>query len=257
MTISLIGAGRTDVGRRRDFNEDSFAIDLDAGLLTLADGMGGHAAGEVASRIATETVSDFIKEAKRGGQDGFEWPYGFDGRCSVSANTLRSAVRLANDRIFRTIEEHPEMKGMGTTLVAVLAENDLACVAHVGDSRVYLCRHAVLSQITNDHSWVNEQVRAGNLSIVEAARHPFRNVITRALGSREEVTADIKEVRVEPGDRMLLCSDGLTSMLGDSEILAVLERHPDDLDAAAASLIDSANGAGGEDNITVILAGWR
>lgn len=253
--MDIIGVGRTDVGRRRDFNEDSFAIDLPAGLLTLADGMGGHAAGEVASRIATETVAGFVRETA--GAKEIAWPFGFDDRYSLSANRLRSAVRLANEKIFRTIEEHPEMKGMGTTLVCVLSESAGACVAHIGDSRVYFCRGGKLIQLTDDHSWVSEQVRIGNLSQDEAARHPFRNVITRALGSREDVTADLKDVRVEPGDRMLLCSDGLTSMLDDTQILGVLERHPTDAEAAAAELIERANEAGGEDNITVIVADWR
>ena len=254
MTLALIGAGRTDVGRRRDFNEDAFKIDLDSGLLVLADGMGGHAAGEVASRIATETVAEFIRGTAHGKE--IAWPFEVDERLSLSANRLRSAVRLANDKIFRTIEEHPEMRGMGTTLVSVLSQNEGACVAHIGDSRVYFFRAGKMSQLTSDHSWVGEQVRLGNLSLEEAARHPFRNVITRALGSREEIAADLKEIPLEPGDRMILCSDGLTTMLEDHEIQAVVERHPEDTKAAAAALVEAANEAGGEDNITVIVAGW-
>ena len=253
--MKLIGAGRTDVGRRRDFNEDSLAIDLGAGLLALADGMGGHAAGEVASKIATETVLEFVRATA--GKRHIDWPYGYDEGQSLSANKLRSAVHLANDRIFKTIEDHPEMKGMGTTLVTVLAQGAAACVANIGDSRVYSYRSGHLTQLTSDHSWVGEQVRMGNLSAEEAVRHPFRNVITRALGSREDVSADLKELRLEPGDRMLLCSDGLTTMIEDKEILEVLEAWPDDPAAAAAALVDRANEAGGEDNITVIVAGWR
>ena len=255
MIMHLAGAGRTDVGRRRDFNEDAFTIDLGTGLLALADGMGGHAAGEVASRIAIETLAEFITATAMHGN--INWPYGFDEHLSVSANRIRSAIRLANERIFRTIESHQEMKGMGTTVAAVLLSNGTACVAHIGDSRVYSIRAGSMTQVTSDHSWVNEQVRLGLLSREEAARHPFRNVITRALGSREEVVPDISEVRVAAGDRLLLCSDGLTSMLDDDEILAALDAFPDDLEAASQDLIERANDAGGEDNVTVILAGWR
>ena len=255
MTLRMIGEGRTDVGRRREFNEDSFAIDLDAGMLALADGMGGHAAGEVASRIATDTVAEFVRGTA--GAKEIAWPFGFDDRASRSLNRLRSALRLSNERIFRTIEDHPEMKGMGTTLAIVLAEDGVLCVAHIGDSRVYFLRRDVLSQLTSDHSWVVEQVRLGNLSPQEAARHPFRNVITRALGSREEVEADYKELQLEVGDIVLLCSDGLTTMLQDSQIKEILDRNKKDLRAAAGELIEQANEAGGEDNITVIVASWR
>lgn len=253
MTATLIGAGHTDVGRKRQFNEDSFAFDLSSGLLALADGMGGHAAGEVASKIAIDTVTEFI--AQTSGRTDISWPFGFDDRISRSSNLLRTAVRLANDRIFKNIEGHEELRGMGTTLVAALIQDGRASVAHVGDSRVYLWRPGTLTQITNDHSWVNEQVGMGLLSREEASRHPFRNVITRALGSREEVAADIVELALEPRERLLLCSDGLTAMLEDREILQTLDALPGDLEAATLELIERANMAGGDDNITVILAG--
>ena len=253
MIMPLVGAGRTDVGLKRDFNEDAYVVDLGSGLLALADGMGGHAAGEVAARIAIDTVSQFI--ARTAGERSVSWPYGFDERLSEPANRLRTAIRLANERIFRTIEEHEELRGMGTTIVTALARNRSACVAHVGDSRAYFCREGKLSQLTSDHSWVNEQVNLGLLSREEAARHPFRNVITRALGSREEIAAEIAEIEIRNGDRLLLCSDGLTSMLDDAQILESLERHPYDPESAAAELVRRANEAGGEDNITVIIAG--
>lgn len=251
--MPLIGAGRTDVGRKREFNEDAFQVDLTNGLLVLADGMGGHAAGEVAARIAIEAVSEFI--TRTAGNGNSDWPYGIDERFSVPANRLRSAIRLANEKIFKEIEQNEELRGMGTTLVAVLALGGSACFAHVGDSRAYLCRAGTLTQVTSDHSWVNEQVGLGLLSREEASRHPFRNVITRALGSREEIAPDITEIAAEPHDTVLLCSDGLTTMLEDAQILQVLLRHATDPGAAAAELIQRANQAGGEDNITVIVAG--
>jgi len=253
MNAELAGAGRSDVGRRREYNEDAFAVDLKNGLFAIADGMGGAAAGEVASSIAIATVTDYIGRTADAREP--ERPFGWDDRLSIQANRLRSAILLANEKIYRTIEEHEEMKGMGTTLVAALARDSGVCVGHVGDSRVYLCREGQLRQITNDHSWVNEQVTMGLLSREEASRHPFRNVITRALGSREQVYADVTEVPLSPGDRLLLCSDGLTNMLDDGRILQILDAHPADHEAAAAELVRQANEAGGDDNVTVIVAG--
>ncbi len=252
MNGAIIAAGRTDVGLKREFNEDAFAIDLDCGLLALADGMGGHAAGEVASRLAIESVEDFIRRTSA--QPDITLPFGYDDRLTVSGNRLRAAVRLANERIFRSIEEQEELRGMGTTLVAALATNTAISIAHVGDSRAYVLQNGKLVQVTNDHSWVNEQVLLGLLSREEAARHPFRNVITRALGSREDVAADVTEIALAPGDILLLCSDGLTTMLEDREILEALGRHPGDPEGGAAELVERANRAGGEDNITVIVA---
>ena len=253
MNAPLAGAGRSDVGRKRDFNEDAFAVDLENGLFAIADGMGGAAAGEVASSIAIATLTDYI--TRTAGAAASDRPFGWDDRLSGQANRLKSGILLANEKIYRTIEEHEEMKGMGTTLVAALARDCGVCVGHVGDSRVYLCRDGQLRQITSDHSWVNEQVSLGLLSREEASRHPFRNVITRALGSREQVSADVTEVPLSPGDRLLLCSDGLTNMLDDRRILEVLDAHPTDHEKAAAELVRQANEAGGEDNITVIVVG--
>ena len=253
MNAPLAGAGRSDVGRRRDFNEDTFAVDLVNGLFAIADGMGGAAAGEVASSIAIATLTEYI--SRTASEASPDRPFGWDDRLSGQANRLRSGILLANEKIYRTIEEHEEMKGMGTTLVAALARDSGVCVGHVGDSRVYLCRDGQLRQITSDHSWVNEQVSLGLLTREEALRHPFRNVITRALGSREQVSADVTELPLSPGDRILLCSDGLTNMLDDRRILQVLGDHQRDYEAAAAELIRQANEAGGDDNITVIVAG--
>ena len=253
MTMNLIGTGQTDVGQKRDYNEDSFDLDLEAGLLVLADGMGGHAAGEVAARIATETVVEFVRASAAEAES--RPVSGVGARGTDPANRLQAAIRLANEKIFKTIEEHPEMRGMGTTLVAVLCRGEGACIAHIGDSRAYLFRDGRLARLTDDHSWVSEQVRLGNLSHAEAVRHPFRNVITRALGSSSDAVADVKEIDLHRGDRLLLCSDGLTTMLDDAEIRDILEERGADPDAAASRLIERANEAGGEDNITVIVAG--
>jgi protein phosphatase len=252
---TLNGAGRTDVGLKREFNEDAYAINLDAGLLALADGMGGHAAGEVASRLAIDTVAEFV--SRTAVQSDITWPFGYDDRLSAAGNRLRAAFRLANERIFHSIEENEELRGMGTTLVAALAVDATCAIAHVGDSRAYLLREGKLTQVTNDHSWVNEQVLLGLLTREEAARHPFRNVITRALGSREDVTADVNEIRLVTGDVLLLCSDGLTSMVEDGQILKAMAAHATDPEGAAGELVERANRAGGDDNTTVIVAAFR
>jgi protein phosphatase len=282
--MQINAVGKTDVGRKREFNEDAFAVHMPAGLMALADGMGGHAAGEVAARIAIETLSDVIAGGTSGTTPARPKAHGAAAGAAVNgavsarggvraggtpaagvpatsaeahdpAERLRAAVSLANEKIFSEIEQHEELRGMGTTLVAALAHNDHLCVAHVGDSRAYLCRGGEIRQITDDHSWVNEQVGLGLLSRQEAQRHPFRNVITRALGSREDVAPDIAELALEPDDTVLLCSDGLTTMLEDDEILAILMRHAGDPAGAADELIHRANESGGEDNITVIVAG--
>jgi protein phosphatase len=169
MNALLSGVGLSDVGRKRDFNEDAFAVDLENGLFAIADGMGGAAAGEVASGIAIATLTDYIARTTGAAEPGR--PYGWDPRLSGQANRLRAGILMANEKIYRTIEEHEEMKGMGTTLVAALTRDSGVCVGHVGDSRIYLCREGQLRQLTSDHSWVNEQVSLGLLSRATTRRH--------------------------------------------------------------------------------------
>ncbi len=236
--------GLTDVGRRRDNNEDAMLVDEPAGLFAVADGMGGHAAGEIASRIAVETLAEV---ARRGGE-------GRDARrFEDAARRLEDAVAEANRRICESIEEHEELRGMGTTLVTLLALDDRAVIAHVGDSRAYLLRDGQLRRLTSDHSWVNEQVRRGLLSDDDAQRHPMRNIVTRALGSRSDVSADLAVEPMRGGDVFLLCSDGLNTMLSDAEIQQALLRHRTDPKAACRALVDAANTHGGEDNTTVVV----
>jgi protein phosphatase len=241
--------GMTHVGRQRQHNEDSFLVEGAAKLFLVADGMGGHAAGEIASRIAVDSINEFIVHTK---EDDGTWPHAYDEHFKRSTNRLMAAVRMANTRVLEAMRKDARLRGMGTTVVACLADDDVMSFAHVGDSRAYLIRDKQLSRITNDHSWVFEQVQAGMLTEAEAEKHPLRNVITRALGGALQVTPDASEIETRPGDVYLLCSDGLTGMVPEDEILRVVTEN-DDLEAACQQLIDTANERGGLDNVTAIL----
>ncbi len=242
--------GLTHVGRQRQHNEDSFLVEDKAKLYLVADGMGGHAAGEIASRIAVDSISEFIIHTK---EDDGTWPHAYDENFRRTTNRLMAAVRMANTRVLEAMRKDARLRGMGTTVVACLADDDMMSFAHVGDSRAYLIRDGQLSRITNDHSWVFEQVQAGMLTEAEAEKHPLRNVITRALGGALTVTPDAAEVEVRPGDLYLLCSDGLTGMVPEDEILRLVTENEDDLQKACQVLIDTANERGGLDNVTTIL----
>lgn len=247
--------GLSDPGRKRKNNEDNFGIDRDLRLFIVADGMGGHAAGEVASRMAIELIMDYTRRTATTDE-----PYltGYNNRFSRAGNRLSSAIILANQVISDTATKREEWQGMGTTVVAAwLADPDCSqlSIAHVGDSRVYLVRHGELKQLTTDHSLVEEQIRGGFMTLEEAKNSVIRNMITRALGYRERVTPDIIELLIEPGDKLLLCSDGLNTMLSDLEILNIIRLNAN-LGAACQQLIDAANDKGGRDNITVVMAGF-
>ena len=242
--------GLTHVGRQRQHNEDSFLVADEAKLFLVADGMGGHAAGEIASRIAVDSISEFILHTK---EDDGTWPHAYDEHYKRSTNRLMAAVRMANTRVLEAMRKDARLRGMGTTVVACLADDDTMSVAHVGDSRAYLIRDDQLSRITNDHSWVFEQVQAGMLTEAEAEKHPLRNVITRALGGALRSTPTPRRSTAKPGDVYLLCSDGLTGMVPEDEILRVVTANDDDLEKACQELIDTANERGGLDNVTAIL----
>ncbi len=221
----------TDVGRVRSHNED--AVLADPPLFAVADGLGGHEAGEIASQIAIETLRDHAPR-------------------KPDANALGRAVRAANREVIRAAQEGVGRSGMGTTITAAIVDGTDVVVAQVGDSRAYLMRGGALTRITEDHSMVADLIRSGQLTEAESRVHPNRSVITRALGTDPNMYADTFEVDAEPGDRILLCSDGLTGMLTDDAILGLLQRHRDPAIAARA-LIDAANEAGGVDNISVVI----
>ena len=242
--------GVTHVGRQRQHNEDTFLVADEAKLYLVADGMGGHAAGEIASRIAVDSISEFILHTK---EDDGTWPHAYDENYRRTTNRLMAAVRLANTRVLEAMRKDARLRGMGTTIVACLGDDTTMAVAHVGDSRAYLIRDGQLSRLTNDHSWVFEQVQAGMLTEAEAEKHPLRNVITRALGGALSVSPDAAEVESRPGDVYLLCSDGLTGMVPEEEILRVVTDSSGDIEKACQELIDIANEHGGVDNVTAIL----
>jgi len=249
---SLTWAVRSDSGLKRTSNEDSYSMRPDVGLFVVADGMGGHVAGEVASRVAVEAIEAFIQETA-GADKNRTWPFPFDPSVSLEANRLRAAFRLANRKIASAIADSQDLRGMATTASAVLLGPQGASVAHVGDSRVYVLRGGKLEQITHDHSWVEEQVRAGTLTPTAARQHPWRNVVTRALSGGEDPEVDVTEVVPRAGERYLLCSDGLFTVVPDSRIAELLGDRKGSLDAIAAALVAAANDAGGPDNITALI----
>jgi serine/threonine protein phosphatase PrpC len=248
---SLSWAVSSDPGLRRTSNEDCYATRSDIGLFVVADGMGGHVAGEVASRVAVEAIEAFVQETA-GADKNRTWPFPFDATVSLEANRLKAAFRLANRRIASAIADSQELRGMATTASGMLFGARDVSVAHVGDSRVYVLRAGVLDQITHDHSWVEEQVRAGTLTPTAARQHPWRNVVTRALSGGDDLEVDVTEITPSPGDRYLLCTDGLFGVVADARIVELLASD-EPLDAICRALVDSANAAGGPDNITTLV----
>jgi protein phosphatase len=232
---ALNAAGITDRGRLRRANEDFFVMLPEAGAFVVCDGMGGAAAGETASHLAAETAAAALVKAKRG------------------PVAIREAVRLANTTIYERARRDRRLEGMGTTLVALLIGGDTAWVGHVGDSRCYRWRGGTLERLTQDHSLVEEQIRIGRMTREQARRSPMQNVITRAVGTRAEVVADVQEFQLHRDDLFLIASDGLTRELTDAAITGILQAEENDLDAACANLIAAANAAGGRDNITCVL----
>jgi protein phosphatase len=249
--LAFVAHGETDTGRRRPHNEDSVGVEMDAGLFIVADGMGGHAAGEVASRAAVHTLSDFV--VKSINDHNFTWPFGFEERLTFNENLMQTATLLANRKVCQIAEENSECLGMGTTLAAMVVREQQAVIAHVGDSRVYRFRGSEMDLLTTDHSWVNEQLQRNVLTEEEARTHRWRNVITRALGNRPDIDADLRSVATRPGDLFLLCTDGLTTMVDDLKIAQILDDPKLEPEAGCRALIDAANEAGGADNISVIL----
>jgi PPM family protein phosphatase len=249
--MRLSWAVRTDSGLRRSSNEDSYCTREDLGLFVVADGMGGHVAGEVASRIAVETIQTFIAETA-GADKNRTWPFPFDPSISLDANRLKAAFRLANRQIANAMVDAADLRGMATTASALLTSQSRACVAHVGDSRIYVLRDGALEQITHDHSWVEEQVRAGTMTPTAARQHPWRNVVTRALAGGDDPEIDVVELTPQQGQRFLLCSDGLSTVVAHDTIAKILART-DPLEAICLRLIEAANDAGGPDNITTLV----
>jgi PPM family protein phosphatase len=241
--------GLSDVGVLRSHNEDCFEIDPEHQMFVVADGMGGHSHGEIAWRIAVQAIREYVANAGVADARG-DTP--LDGAIGSGNGRLKQAIRVAHDRVLKAIRQDGSLHGMGTTVVGLLLDEGKASVAHVGDSRAYRLRSGKLELLTQDHTWVNEQVVAGFLSEEQARVHPLKNVVTRALGGDSEIEIDVREWPVETGDLFLLCSDGLTTMLSDAEILERL-RSSRRLEEACGRLVRDANARGGFDNISVVL----
>ncbi len=278
--MPVVSAALTDQGRRRPANEDSFVSRQGLGLYVVCDGMGGHAAGEIASRVAADTIEAFVQQTEGVGAS-FTWPFRYHPEWGVDGNRLACALLLANRDIAQRVVDEPELRGMATTAVCLLLGKRLsssraseiagesrgdngptspfdaapsAVRSAQGDMRAYLWRGGTLDQVRRDHSWVEEQVALGVLNEHEARQHPWRNLVTRALAGADQPRIEISPLSLEPGDRVLLCSDGLTSPLTNAAIAEILAHQPLGApDTLCQALVDAANAAGGPDNITVIV----
>ena len=248
--MRVTSCGMTDVGVKRTNNEDNYLINDELNLFVVCDGMGGHVGGEYASAIAVNTVEEVLASMDYRPADLDVDPE--DGPVEVTREKLRYAIRLAGKRIFEKAQEEPEYKGMGTTCLALLLDSGNAYLAHVGDSRGYVAHGGRIEQLTEDHSLVNEKIKAGLITPEQAKHHKLKNIITRSLGYMEDVEIDIQVRALRRGDRFILCSDGLSNLVDTGEIgEAVLDLGPQE---ASRKLIELACERGGDDNITVVVA---
>lgn len=249
-------AGLSHVGMKRNHNEDNFLLVPEENLFIVADGMGGHASGEIASKIAVTEVGEFFKLTSKDGD--CTWPFKMDKSRNYDENRVSTAVRLANYRIFETSQAEAKYRGMGTTIVTTYFGKDAAYVGHVGDSRVYrwIAAERKLVQVTEDHSLLNDYIKMKRLTPEEIANFPHKNVIVRALGMKDSVLVDVSRVEPQEGDIFLLCSDGLSGMVPDPKMQEIINKTPD-LNKCVQQLIDAANAAGGTDNVTCVLARWH
>ena len=241
----------TDVGRKRQRNEDFFVSDDDLGLFVVIDGMGGHAHGNVASRLLGERIREFV--AATALDPHKTWPFEFDPRLSHAANRLKASVAVANRELAREMDKDTRLRGMGATMTGALVDGGRVAISNVGDCRTYLVRDGAIRQVTSDHSWVAEQVRHGIIGQADAKRHPLRNLVTRAVSGGERLEVDVLELPLLSGDLLLLCSDGLHGLVGDEDLLQTVMANAGDPLAACQSLIALANLRGAPDNVTAVV----
>lgn len=242
--------GMSNVGMRRLQNEDSYLINDKLGLFVVADGMGGHLGGEFASKMAVSTVEEIVGKMRGGDPDATQIN-GVNTKGADAGNCLKHAINEAGRRIHQQALFDDTLRGMGTTTVATMVVGKSIYIANVGDSRAYLIRNRGIEQITEDHSLVSEQVRAGVLKAEDAKAHKLKNIITRSVGYQEEVDSDLTVLEPQVGDRVLMCSDGLSNLVGDEEILNIVSEEPPQ--GACEALVREANRRGGDDNITVLI----
>jgi len=249
--VRVAAVGDTSVGMKRNHYEDNYAVVKGESLYLVTDGMGGHAAGEVASQMAIDTMREFFAATSKDPEA--TWPYKMDKSRGYQENRLITGIKLANLRIYESAQRNAGQRGMGTTLVCLLAVDDGMLIGHVGDSRVYRYRDKRLTQLTEDHSLLNDYIKMKRLTEEEIANFPHKNVIVRALGMKESVKVDCLLDKPEPGDVYILCTDGLCGPVTDDEIRELTGAANGNLDDGCKSLIERANQNGGPDNITVIL----
>jgi len=251
VALKLSYAGNTHVGMKRSHNEDNLCVVAEENLYMVADGMGGHAAGEVASQLAVDTIAEFFRDTSR--DEEITWPYKMEKGRRYEENRLSASIKLANLRIHEMGVQNPDKKGMGTTVVAIFFSGNSAYVGHVGDSRIYRLSGSKLTQVTEDHSLLNDYIKMKDLTPQEIENFPHKNVIVRALGMKSTVQVDV--VQEEPGDQdiYMLCSDGLNGMIDDPTIERIMNENRNDLEECCAQLIQAANDNGGTDNITVVV----
>jgi PPM family protein phosphatase len=251
--MKLRWAGNTDVGRKRKHNEDNFVMIPEHNMFVVADGMGGHNAGEVASEITVRTMASFFKESIP--DKDYTWPFKGDPAATEETNRLVAGVKLSNLRIYEAQASDIQKKGMGTTVVALVFDDDKhAVTGHAGDSRIYRIRGDEIEQVTEDHSLLNNYKKIAKLTEEEIKNFPHKNVIVRALGMKADVDVEVNRYPLEPGDIFLLCSDGLTDEVEDPYLLDKVVEHRDNLEACVDSLIKLALENGGRDNVTIVLA---
>jgi PPM family protein phosphatase len=251
--MKVQSCGITDIGRKRQKNEDSYLVNDHVHLYIVADGMGGHVGGEFASKIAVSTVEEIVKGVDKNEAYRQSYLYFESEGGKPNEITLREAISKAGSKICQKAIEEPELKGMGTTATVLLIDSGKALIAHVGDSRAYCVRNAQIRQLTEDHSLVNEQVKSGLITEAEAKTHQLKNIITRSVGVQEEVEIDTVIAEVAKDDVYVLCSDGLSNLVDDQEIANAVNENAKDPEGAARTLVDLANQRGGDDNITLIL----
>jgi protein phosphatase len=244
-------SGATNVGRKREHNEDTIHLPTDQRLAIVADGMGGHASGEIASRLAVDVVVEHFVDTAN--EQILTWPYKVDRDLRTQVNRMTTSIMLANVEIWERSQREARFKGMGTTCVAIYFLDDTAIVGHVGDSRCYRLRNHELQQVTEDHSLINDYIKMKRVTPEEADSWQHKNVIVRALGMKDSVQVDILTESARLGDCFLLCSDGLSGMINNAQISHIMDTERD-LDRAVERLITAANDEGGVDNISVVLA---
>lgn len=254
MSLSVEVAGKSDVGKIRTNNEDNFGYDRRFGIYVVCDGMGGAAAGEVASKLGVDTVLDYYRQAGKSGQ--FQAFGTQDPAASPRSSALSSAIQLANHVIFTASQRQSSQAGMGATIVVVSVQDALVSIGHVGDSRIYLIRSGAIQQLTDDHSLVMEQVRRGLISLEDAQKVDYQNIVIKALGAEDKVEPDLDDMLAMEGDVLLLCSDGLNRHVTDEQMLRIVGKNADLADAATA-LIEAAKSDGGTDNVTVLLLRFK